>query len=135
MATPGQFSQAAFGECHEPGTAFLAGHHVLDGRAVQPVKDIEEALAGNGVHTLDACPFELANNQVAGGGCAQCFIPSSSMERAGRNSPESAVSTETTSRMMAPGQKELLAATRAVAISGTKPEMTPAVLEVMATPV
>ena len=38
--------------------------------------------------------------------------------------PDSAVMMDTTRRMMAPGQNELpLAATSAVAISGTKPEM------------
>ena len=60
--------EPAFGEGHEPGAAFVAGHHGFNGGSVEAVQHIQEALPGDSVDALDAGAFELGNNQVPCGG-------------------------------------------------------------------
>ena len=131
--TPGHHGHArklrepAFGEGHESGAALVAGHHGFNGGSVQAVQHIQEALPGDTVDALDTGAFQLGNNQVPGGGCgARClqylfFDAQCGEEQAGQRGQREHHQQDDG----AGPERVAVGGHEAVAISGTKPEMTP----------
>ena len=69
----GQLVHLPVSLCHVRGSTLVAAHDGLDGRVVEPVKNVKEALARHHMGPLDAVGGKRINDDVASGlaGCLQ----------------------------------------------------------------